>query len=237
MYRILLNSLLPVSFFLLVLSVSSAAQPTALKKTDFISMTVSGELKELEQISQGDSLWTLASKTLAVRSGLDAKQAWTKLSDASNPADIRSLALSRLMGYYQLVGDRSRMEKTRSELSNFAAHVKKLYPDGLPKPLPADKPVVAAKPKPAQVQQTTPTLSPSGAYSIQVGAFGSRANADRKASQLRKKGYTVHVVKLDRKPKPLYAVRVGEFDSKQAASQFGRKKFGKEGKDFRVTGN
>ncbi len=55
-------------------------------------------------------------------------------------------------------------------------------------------------------------------FSVQVGAFLSRKNAEKLAERLRRKGYTVHLIRLnDVIHRPWYAVRLGNYPSRDAA--------------------
>jgi len=59
---------------------------------------------------------------------------------------------------------------------------------------------------------------PSGAYSVQIGAFRDGTNASRLVSRLRPKGYNVDVIReVDRRGLPWHYVRFGSFGSRSAA--------------------
>lgn len=81
--------------------------------------------------------------------------------------------------------------------------------------------------EPVKPAQETPAKSPSiqtGSYfSIQVGAFSSKSNADKLARQLRVKGYN-NVAVLNPSPgeKKLYKVMVGKFKSQEDALKIAR---------------
>ena len=51
-------------------------------------------------------------------------------------------------------------------------------------------------------------------FSVQVGAFSKRENAERLSGNLEKKGYSVFVEKSYEKDKLIYRVKVGRFDTK-----------------------
>ncbi|NOX21418.1 MAG: SPOR domain-containing protein [Nitrospirae bacterium] len=68
-------------------------------------------------------------------------------------------------------------------------------------------------PKPATVEETKPfpiQSKTANYYTIQVGAFSSKAEAEKLKNRLKKKGYTVFINTL-KKGKILYRVRVGRF--------------------------
>ena len=56
-------------------------------------------------------------------------------------------------------------------------------------------------------------------FSIQVGAFSKRENAERLSENLRKKGYDVFVEKSYENDKLIYRVKVGRFDTKKGAEE------------------
>jgi cell division septation protein DedD len=76
--------------------------------------------------------------------------------------------------------------------------------------------------------QTTPAHSDSspqefesaGIYTVQVGAYRTKNNADRQVAKLREKGLDAYLFQLDKKnQQPWYLVRIGHFESLDAADQ------------------
>lgn len=61
--------------------------------------------------------------------------------------------------------------------------------------------------------------SGSGAWSVQVGAFGTSAAAGKLVSKLRSDGFSAYVVPPSRGAKPLYRVRVGPEPTQAAAER------------------
>lgn len=77
---------------------------------------------------------------------------------------------------------------------------------------PKQKPQAEEKPKAAEVEKK-PEKTPSGYY-IQVGAYSSKANAEKYADQIKRLGVPVFVSEIKRSSgKNLWAVRVGPFKS------------------------
>ena len=80
-------------------------------------------------------------------------------------------------------------------------------------PQPAQQPapaISAGQPENNEIQSLTMA---SGNYSIQVGAFSSRNNAQNLASKLNAKGYAAFIVQEASRSKSLFKVRVGHFSS------------------------
>lgn len=76
--------------------------------------------------------------------------------------------------------------------------------------------------RPGAVASTTPprgsTASRSGAFTVQLGAFSSRADADARYRQLRAQGHAVRVVRVG----ALWRVRLGRYATRDAAGEVAR---------------
>ena len=79
-----------------------------------------------------------------------------------------------------------------------------------------------AEPKAAETKLSPPEPKrsvPSPYYAIQIGAFQSKANADRKADDMRRAGYDVYLVEIRSEPsRALHGVRFGRWADKARAS-------------------
>ena len=73
-----------------------------------------------------------------------------------------------------------------------------------------------------------------GSYIVQVGAFGSRKNANRLKLQVSQLGHDVSINEVESNRKRLYAVRVNRFKSKKKAEKIGKDIKSKLGVDYRV---
>ena len=97
---------------------------------------------------------------------------------------------------------------------------------------PVDEPVVAAPPTPAAVASPVPAPAPvvaapaparpatppvTNGWSVQVGAFSSRENADRQVQQLKAKGFAASIAPST--AGNLYRVRVGPFAQRAEADR------------------
>lgn len=180
------------------------AQLAAEGKTDAIRAGLEGGLWA------GTIAEDLASG-LFERDGLAALAQFEKLTDdPESGLYAQTLAWHHVYGYAELTGNRSRMRDAVAGMKRFPAFGEKLYGGKLPE------------------------LPPEETWAVQIGAFGSRSNAERLASQQSRKGYTVDVVPLKSGGRTLYAVWVGQFGAQSEASAFGSKTYGKEGRDFRT---
>lgn len=82
------------------------------------------------------------------------------------------------------------------------------------KPKPAPKPAVAEEPKPVIPTETKPAeVKPqpdSAVYRIQVGTFSDKANADKLADSIIKKGHSVEIKPVQADGKTLYRVTLNK---------------------------
>ena len=73
---------------------------------------------------------------------------------------------------------------------------------------------------PRHKQTGTPSAAPKTKFSIQVGAFQSRENAETLAARLKEKGYAARLVPLvSWSKKILYTVRMGEYPTRREAEE------------------
>ncbi|ABS26489.1 SPOR domain-containing protein [Anaeromyxobacter sp. Fw109-5] len=94
-------------------------------------------------------------------------------------------------------------------------------PAALPAPAPSAAPTVAAPAKaaPASAERAEPATA--GAFTIQIGASQQRAEADRIAARHRSLRPRVEAAEVDGKGR-WYRVRVGSFDTREAAERYRR---------------
>lgn len=73
----------------------------------------------------------------------------------------------------------------------------------------------------ARATQRPTEAVPGGAFTLQISAFQSRAEADRFAAKLRDRGYAPYIITAEVPNKGTwYRVRMGSFPSKDAASRY-----------------
>jgi len=88
------------------------------------------------------------------------------------------------------------------------------FPEALSRKDPSPQPLVPGKPK-----AETPAAA-DGKYALQAGALKSRETAEAVRKRLETAGYAAKVVRVStRKQGELFRVRVGPFDSREAASK------------------
>ena len=102
-----------------------------------------------------------------------------------------------------------------------------------PAPKPAQPAPVVEQPKPA-VQATAPAPAPAPApaatapaqdyWTLQLGAFGTKSNADLLVSNLKKQKISCTIIEQPRGEKTLYLVQTGKFETKDQAVDFAASK-------------
>ena len=124
---------------------------------------------------------------------------------------------------------REQLDWYKKVQQNDAAPAKTISTAESAKTAPANeaKKAPAAQPKGASVAPAVPapaTLVPSGkaSYSVQVGAFRQRHDAEVKAEAVKAKGFEC-TVELSKSADQLYLVKVGKYDSRAGAVAMQRK--------------
>jgi DedD protein len=83
-------------------------------------------------------------------------------------------------------------------------------PAAAPNPRSSSTPAVATSPAPAARELPAPNQrAERGTFVVQLGTFGSRANADRLAADMKTKGFSAFVVPVSSNGRELFRVRVG----------------------------
>ncbi|MBN2187920.1 MAG: SPOR domain-containing protein [Chitinispirillaceae bacterium] len=124
-------------------------------------------------------------------------------------ADSAAAYDKKLSGYRQTILEKERLRKTREiPCAN------------------ADGAAAAAPEK--------DTASADTVFAVQVGAFGSKANAEAMVKKLKRKYREVSCVAGIVEERTFYRVWVGKFDTREAAERFGREKMMREGFVYRV---
>ena len=81
---------------------------------------------------------------------------------------------------------------------------------------PAAQPTTPA-PVRSEPPRSEPAANPPGTFVVQLGTFGSRANADRLARDMKAKGFAAFVVPVASGGRELFRVRVGPTRDRAAA--------------------
>ena len=98
-----------------------------------------------------------------------------------------------------------------------------------PAPKPAQPAPVVEQPKPA-VQAAAPAAAPAAQapaqeyWTLQLGAFGTKSNADLLVSSLKKQKITCTIIEQPRGDRTLYLVQTGKFATKDQAVDFAASK-------------
>ena len=101
-----------------------------------------------------------------------------------------------------------------------------------PEPAPAvEQPKAAPAPAPTPVAAPTPATAPAPAatpsaeyWTLQLGAFGTKTNADLLVTNLKKQKVTCTIIEQPRGEKILYLVQTGRFETKDQAVDFAANK-------------
>jgi DedD protein len=91
-------------------------------------------------------------------------------------------------------------------------------PAEAPEPAPPEAVAEASAP-PASPSTDVPAATASGAWAVQVGAFGSEGAARKLAQRLESQGYDVFIAATKRSGKTLHRVRVGPVATRNDADQ------------------
>jgi len=110
------------------------------------------------------------------------------------------------------------MEETPPPRAAPPAPAPKVTPQSAEKP--AATPARAPETRPAATESPMPTAAAAkGAFSVQVGAFGSEATARKLVSDLKADGLPAYIAPLSKSGKTLHRVRVGPVPDRAAADK------------------
>jgi tetratricopeptide (TPR) repeat protein len=129
-------------------------------------------------------------------------------------ADSAAAYDKKLSGYRQTILEKERLRKIRE------------IPLAEPQSTAGDSAAAAAPAKDSAAADTV--------FSVQVGAFGSKANAEALVKKLKTKYREVSCVSGVVEERVFYRVWVGKFDTREAAERFGKEKMMREGFVYRV---
>jgi len=92
---------------------------------------------------------------------------------------------------------------------------------------------LATAPNPqAKTQNSKPQTSNSNQWYVQLGAFGSKENAERLAEDFNKRGVQLYIMEI--KDRKLFSVRTGYFSSSNDASLYAEQKIAPAHKDYKI---
>lgn len=196
-----------ISMMLLLLA------PAVHAEHPLVRYTFNGDIDSLRIVAermQGSPEGKLAA-ALATDNVHDAIPVYKRITrEAELPIPLQAIAWQRLYGYASLINEPALVRDAATWLHEHGLESVNLFHNGLPEK-PTDR-----------------------AWSVQIGAFSSRRNADRLAGQQRDLGYTVQVDEIPAIGKTLYAVRVGRFAKEDEAKEFADRVFGSSGAGYRL---
>jgi DedD protein len=103
-----------------------------------------------------------------------------------------------------------------------AADSPPLHAPTQPSPAPS-RGVAAARTAPVESAASSPTSSGHGSWSVQLGSFASRANADNLTRQVKGQGFSVFVLPGGSGTSARYRVRVGPLADRESAERMAAK--------------
>jgi DedD protein len=113
-------------------------------------------------------------------------------------------------------------EATESQPASSAAGPAPAPTDASPPPSPeasAVPRVDSARPAPVESAAPSPTSTAHGSWSVQLGSFASRANAENLTRQLKGQGFSVFVLSGGSGAAVRYRVRVGPLSDRESAER------------------
>ncbi len=204
---------------LIVMLMSSILHPSSVLgfESQVVKLWSRGDLDSLRSGIQPGGWLQGTSRDVAAAilttDGLSAYEQLRILANRNNvPVEEKALVYYHLYGYYCAVHNRDGIIETLRYLHSQPSISSRFFHDGVLPPVPQE-----------------------GTWAIQIGAFGSRANAERLASTTRSEhDVQVDIIPLRRSNGALYAVWVGRFETSDEARNYGNRHFGRENHDFRV---
>lgn len=92
-----------------------------------------------------------------------------------------------------------------------------------PSPAPSGPAASSARPAPVESAASSPRSSGHGSWSVQLGSFASRANADNLTRQVKGQGFAVFVLAGGSGSSVRYRVRVGPLADRESAERMAAK--------------
>lgn len=93
-------------------------------------------------------------------------------------------------------------------------------PKEQPKAAPIPAPIPAPTPAPTPATAAAPATTTAEYWTLQLGAFGTKSNADLLVANLKKQKITSTIIEMPRGEKILYLVQTGRFDTKEQAIDY-----------------
>jgi cell division septation protein DedD len=209
-----------VVFFMMVFYVSAGAQE-ALEAYDRGSFYEAFSLLREDSVDSNEVDFLRAAMVTDADS---AVQIYQKIVLRAPESEVARRAIERIRQYYYAQGLYSRAEELKSTLGDWQPPRKSLRSaeSTPPPPISMNYEELAKRedPKPELVPAAEPVIEQpeveepvSSAFSLQVGAFGSSANANTLKSLLEEAGYSIIILTPEENATNLHMVRVVGFDT------------------------
>ncbi len=192
-----------------------------------------GALSQVEEYLSGGTADSVEAEFLRAALTTDAENAveiYRRIVLQHPESPFSKRALHRIYEYYYALGIYGKAEEFEKALNGFSPPVRRLRaPEQTPPPpahLPGEssspEPIAGGKPASSQTLKTV-------VFSLQVGAFSSRSNAEKLRNDLMKSGHSIEILDASRTKNRLHTVRVVGFpdeDAARSAAEELQRKFG-----------
>jgi tetratricopeptide (TPR) repeat protein len=122
--------------------------------------------------------------------------------------------------YYRLSQTAGRLGSSQQE----KAYLEKLRSEFPHSPESLGKVELSSLPQPMETEVAVPAAGSAGfTYTVQVGAFSTRSNAQRLVEALKRKGYSAYIEDSVSRNKTIYKVKVGKLSGRQEARDLEKK--------------
>lgn len=199
----------------------------------YIGMVSNGQVEEVRQEiatlleKYPNNPGVLYVQGLVTKDGAEAARIYQSIVDNFPKSKYADGALYRVYQFYYALGLYRTAELKMNQLKRDYPGSRYLKPEAketVSLPEEADSPAaVAARPEhpPVAVNPREQTSVTPTAFSLQVGAYGAQANAEKQRKYFVTLGYSVEMVTKMRDTKTLYVVLIGSFGSYEEAKAKG----------------
>ena len=211
-----------------------------------IGMVSSGQVEDVRQEIAAllekypNDSGVLYVQGLVAKDGAEAARIYQSIVDNFPKSKYADAALYRVYQFYYALGLYRTAELKLNQMKRDYPSSRYLKPEAketasLPEEV-ESPPAVAAKPTaaPVAIDPREPTSVTPTSFSLQVGAYGAQANAEKQRKFFSTLGYSVEIITKVRDTKTLFVVLVGSFASYEEARAKGADIKKKHNIDFMV---
>lgn len=211
---------------LLLLAGVSAPGQTPGVSDPVVGLLLEGRIEAIRAGAEGGMWEGTASgelaRALVLEDGFAAATIYDALVEREDASpEVKAVAWFRIYGYSRLTGDGGRAEQALRELLRRPSLAQRLFHGTVPDPDELHARLEAEQ-------------EPEGGYTLQIGTFSERGNADRMAAAQERDGVSARVLSRRRGRGTVYVVYAGSFSTREAAEAFGSRRYGTSGRDFLV---